>query len=75
VNRGHLSITEIWIAFGASYDAKDNDGVTPLHVAFEQKVNFYELLCSRSAHVNGRNNGNCTSWLRAYGIFKSEQVH
>lgn len=51
---GHKELTELLIAKGASVNAKNNNGMTPLHMSSSKEVT--ELLLSKGALVNVQDN-------------------
>ena len=54
---GHKDVAELLLANKAEVNAKDNNGVTPLHLAaFNGHKDVAELLLANKAEVNAKDN-------------------
>jgi ankyrin repeat protein len=58
VGKNHQDVAELLLANKANINAKDNNGVTPLHLA--TAGNIAELLLASMADVNARDNHGAT---------------
>ena len=59
---------KLLIERGANVHTRDNDGVTPLHMAccwIQGNINFLKMLVNRGADVNARDNHSATPLIRA----------
>jgi ankyrin repeat protein len=66
-HQNDVDAAKFLIAKGADVNAKENSGMTPLHVACERgKRNMAELLIAEGADVNARDGGGCTPLHRMF---------
>ncbi|MEH1771269.1 MAG: ankyrin repeat domain-containing protein, partial [Nostoc sp.] len=58
VSQGNKQVVELLIAKGADVNAKNKDGNTPLHLAYD--LDIVKLLIAKGADANAKNNDDMT---------------